>query len=440
MKKRSIHDRAAVQGPALRLLALLWLLMPPFALPGAFGQRQPEGHRAILVDWRHSPMIARRPKVDLMLVDLDAGKMLAKQEIPSEPDVAVSRDGQFVAVVAEESVRKADEPQVRLTVFRTNDLGIAADGYLPFKDTFGYLTPNWPVLSFSDDNSIVVVPHGRLSVIKQEAFPGFHNEWSATWDPIDWKAEQRDQTFAISSRYKAPQTNSSRAPILSSYRWPQIDIFRYGYGAIYTLDFSTGQVAQRLVIADDPTITVARVLSLEKGKKEVRYTPETREELLYNGGVHSSVEEVFAYRIPDARKPGRIKRIDLTKRPPVVVAESKEVYKDLDPFIAAASEKAGLLFVANNSQSPRGQSLGPPAEEIRVFDAQTLERRKPLDPGIIFASLAVSHDGRHLYVVSYRPPSIVVIDIATGEVINRFEDLVRWPTHLMPLPGAAPKQ
>ncbi len=398
--------------------------MPKWALTGE------SEHRLLVLD-RPSPPIG--PQIDappqLKILDMDHGKTLFRADVGRTPDFALSQDSHLIAVVSSMTVAGSRELMPRLAIFSSKDLSKIAEGDLPFKDRWGYgLAADWPVLCFSSDNRAVVIPRGEPHMVGQA--PRQLAQYDCHWTPVEWQAGDGTPlpAFRQSSQWKVPFTTSARSPILSSRFWPQVDLTNRGYGTIQTIDFSSGKIVNRLLVTDNPAArTLDPELMEKKGPPDV--------EMLYSGVCTPTPTGRSAYFIPEPRIPGWIKRIDLTQRPPAIVAASQVVHGDLDSFRAAASDEARVLCVARGRLLGLGEVGLPDPRHVKIFNSVTLDLIRVIELDMTFSYMLISCDGTQLYLVGHEPPSIIeVMDTKTGKILNTFRDLVKWPIGSLPLP------
>jgi len=378
------------------------------------GEVQNAPHRALIVDWRTPPNDHWGVPNAIALVDVDAGVLIAEAEIGRDPDVALSTDGTTIAVVSRFKGGDRLERNERLQLFSAADLSPIAQGYLPFADRhLTQRTIGVNVVAFADDNRVLLVPRRTTGADHRPVY---------MWTPIDLKASLEKfakgksprNEYLISTRYKSViYAPGVRFPILSTRRWPLVDIGFHGAGVIHSLNFAEGTEAVPKTLAtmrrSDPKPTILDVDAVAETLGVLVPTNEGRR----------------AFFAPEARKQSPLRRIGLTKEGPIIEKEGASTPMDLYPSTTAASERTGRVVV------PCRSSDGMPTQ-FRVYDAETLREVGKVNAGMELAQLAISLDGTRIYAIG--TPGIKVYATSDLRLIATHTGLFKQFAAFVPLP------
>ena len=353
-------------------------------LGGAASQAGEAGrgtHRALIVDWQTPPNDHWGVPNAIAIVDLDTGGLIAAAEIGRDPDVALSTDGATIAVVSRFKGGDRLERYERLQLFSATDLSAIAEGYLPFADRLlNQRTIGVNVVAFADENRVLLVPR-RITKNGQRSV--------SMWTPIDLKASQTKfaqrksprNDYLVSTKYKNVHGGSGvRFPILSTRRWPLVDIGFRGPGNISSLNFVEGTED------DSKTLATMRRSDPNPAKVEAGGTAKT------SGILVPTNEGRQAFFAAESEKPSPLRRIAFAKDGPVIEKTGASTPADLYPSTFAASEQAGRVAVTCRSSDKV-------PTEFRVYDADTLREVGMVDAETEVAQLAFSMDGTRIYAI-----------------------------------------
>lgn len=359
----------------------------------------------------------------VLVVDIDSGKISAQAETGYRPDVAVSPKGDVVAVVAAHAVAGRFQRHDRLELYRLPDLRKLESGPLPFTARLqhGVLPPH-PLIQFSPDG-------GELIVQALESFVNDETPIRKTVDQLRLNCVklELDENGAFKSCQQSVLVPRCRAvAFLRVEDWPRVHIWNEHLGVIQVVDLSTAKNLKRLPIGDDPQLNLFDSAELEKPNIGELYF-----RLNALRGTVFPADGRYGYYIPWQR--GFIRKIDLAADPPSVLRQGQTRYEDLDATVAATSGKGHAIFVKVKGED-RGGSLAPSAR-LRVFNTFDLEPQGEIDLSIDnINKLEASLDGKYMYAVDWLHARLAVIDIGTGREIKVLDDVGHDPAMIIALP------
>ncbi len=348
-----------------------------------------QGHKAILVD--------RAPNNDfwdypnrVLLIDMDTGDLLAERSVAKNPALAISADGELIAAMSHFSDGIRWERSYRLQIFDSRNLKLIDEAYVPSDHLKSMRICDLGVIAFGDNNRCVVVPRYIAG-----SYGG-----PAKWTAFDLKAKGANMEgfYPVSTKWKECVGGTvARWPILGTSHWPLFDIYFAGLEEVHTFNFATGGNEKFSLLNEQEGG------SDSCSDQQVSATP---------GLAFADREGRECFYVPKDGKPGRIKRINLSRRPLAFEKISSSTIASVNPSIHAICETRKRLFVATYVP-PRSEKN---TTEIRVFDSETLNELEPIDAGMPFSILDTSEDGSHLYVVGQS--EIRVFDLARNELIR----------------------
>jgi len=373
--------------------------------------------RAVIVDYRTPQNGPWRVPNAIALVDIDAGVILAEAEIGRDPDVALSSDGATLAVISHfRGGPGGFEEFQRLQLFSTSDLQLLGWGFLPFRDRMkAQITMGVNVAAFADGDRVLLVPRHPDAA---------SNSRAGRWTPIDLQASMaklaqgqlKDSKFLISSTYKSVVGGTgARFPILSTRRWPEVDVGFQGIGMITTLDFVQGKVVKETVYSG---IEELRDVARETGAGPMSAGD--------SGAAIGTNEGNLVFFAPTAMKPAALRRIELDKGRPKVVKESLNVTSGLHPSISSGSERAGMVALACE------KAPNQPSKKFRLYNTSTLEQVAEIDPGMGIKDLMFTLDGTRLCV--FGDTDIKVYSTDNFQLISTHHGLYKEFAASIPVP------
>jgi hypothetical protein len=372
-----------------------------------------DSHHVLIFDSAEPPNFRSILKV----LEIETGKVLAQVETGFRPDVTVSPDGRVVAALA------SYEGFNQLEFYQATDLKKIEFGQLPFPGRLLYgAVPTTPLIQMSPSATEIIVqlPAGFLNDEKPI---------QKTVDQTILRCVQRELDASGAFRPSRREVLIPRSRGLVFLRvtdWPRIQVWNGLLGAVEVIDLSRGQIANRVAVGDDAELAGRDLMELEKPNiGDVYFKLNAMRGDMVGGG------ESHAYYVP--WKPGTLKRIDVASDPPRVVAHGAKQYEDLKADIAAASERAGAVFVAVRNQ--RGDGRLDRCQRIRAFRtsdlSQIAEAEVPLDG---FDRLEMSKDGKYVYALDRKKARIAVIDAKTYQHVKTLDQVGTRPVMIIALP------
>lgn len=389
-----------------------------------------DGHRVVVLDIGRWPNgRAGSNQYQLLVLDIDSGKTLAKREIGFNTDIDLSPKGDVLSAISYYGGPGGGES--RLEFFRAHDLKPLEKGGFPssIRRIATQLGPNRTSRTLPDQKEMIVQ--------SMELSPGGVAQNATTLLTTVKRELDKDGVFKRTSReVQVPRSYGVR--ILRVSDWPKVQIW-VGYPALLeVVDFETGKILSRLPIADDPLLEKMDPLKIEKDQH-----------LLYRIKGQGSViagDGRYAYFVPyppprgpgvapPPPKPGYLRKIDLAAQPPKVIGKGEEPQPDLGSGIV--SEAAGKLFIVQDKRNEEPNNA--PSNRIKVFGTKDLKLEKEIRLSINECEiLSASRDGKLLYALDPESAKLAVIDVATGKEIKVLDKLGTYPEVILPLPEERP--
>jgi hypothetical protein len=370
-----------------------WMLILVAAISSV--ARANDVHRVVVLD------AGVRRGVDnhrLLLLEIESGNVLANVELGAPTNVAVSVDGHIVAALT--SIRDGEKRRERLDFYRASDLGLLRSGWLPESIAFpGRLKLGVAAnIHFSPD-------------AKEIVFCGLAPPEPATVRNVDFATtvitrvkSELDEARVYRTTVAAKIMPCRGVDFVSVAAWPRVVVMNPTATELLTINLENGDVVDALPLA-------------EAGPSG--YLP------LRMRGIVESDGGRFAYFLP--RKPGELKKIDLTQQPPAVVHTVKNDF-NVRFSVATVSEAAKRIFALEDRLSPTG--LYEPSRWVSVFLTSGLGLEQRIEAPLADCHwLAASRDGRYLYATGPErgPPfaelsigeaRLAVMDAATGRLVK----------------------
>jgi RNA polymerase sigma factor (sigma-70 family) len=403
---------AGVPAPGLRQAAAA---QPPVVQPAAA-----KSHRVLILDTiENHPAAADQ---ELRVLDIEAGKTVARAVVGYNSDFAVSPKGDVVAAIYSIQVHGVGRPGSHLDFYRAGDLHLNERGLLP---------PGVPRLGHqmgaSHDSRLS--PDGRELLVEgpDPAFSGNVDLAQTVLNVV--KREVDSDGFFKHSRQTVRVPHSYGVELLRVADWPRVQLWNSYLGLLEVADLDRGRIVSRLLLTDGLPANISRnPAELEKA--------DARQMMRLRHRGHVIAGERYAYYLPtprwDSREPpGLSKKIDLTANPPRVVLRGKERQPALRT--AAVSEPVGALFVLKDERSRDGREL--PSRRVKVISTKDLTLQREFDlPVKEAAPLATSQDGKYLYALDRDQAKLAVIDTATGRPVKVLSHVGKYPYLLIPMP------
>ncbi len=271
----------------------------------------------------------------LKLVDVDLEEIVATAGAGDLPDVAMSPDGENIAVVSyRRHPANLRSRSLCLTVYDARTLRIRREGILPFEDK----PRRFPLLDvrnlfgFSPDGSIAFIPSPAApsdSIVKNDP-----PRPSMYYVPIRWdEGPGPDGRYRTCRDLKVVVTpDSGLTSILATVRWPRVEIADRKNNSIQVVDFGAGGRSTQYRLSDlTPDPSFAR--------------PSTNP-----GYCLGTTSGHFAYLVPEPADPRPLLAIDLTSGRPTVFGMSPRPRGDFSSLFAAAGRaRSDVIYIAPNS-------------------------------------------------------------------------------------------
>jgi len=378
----------------------------------------------------------KRGDSKLLLIDVDAGKAIKQIETAGRnPEVCVSDNGKFVAVLTHPKPPTGSTPPTQLHIYRSHDLSLVASGFLPLADRSvfqGY--PPYPTLAFSPDCSEVV----------WQAMRFYNNKESPprTYEYVSLMTVKRELDVGGTYKwaYQSFDIPCCRVVTFLTMRaWPQICIWNNMLGAVEIVDLAKREIKSRLLIADHPTLSKHSPEELEQPSLKGRafeYLSHSRG-TPFVGGPHFVyyVPTAPAYQVGREIGPyGRFRKLDVSGCPKVV-SEGTELEKDIRASWAGVSEPTGTIYTVKD-RLHRNNFTHLDSRTLKVYKTDDCRFIREFDVSLpSIHGLYASRDGKYVYVLSHDNPSIEVLDAKTG----KHEGIVKLPGTYPTLAFALPE-
>jgi hypothetical protein len=371
-------------------------------------------HRLLVLDNGRKRFPAAQHQ--LLIVDVESGKVVAKQEIGSNTSLAVSPKGNLVAAI----YNRWDDrvlPPTHLEFYRGSDLKRLESGLLPAIPRMNYQ------LGAAADSWIS--PDGQALVVQGPEYQG-ENAHMATTVLNCVKRELDKVGFLKLSEKRVRIPRAHGVDIVSVADWPRVHVWNRNLNVLYVVDFKTGEILSKLLISDDPALEKTDPAGLEKIEANRLLRLKHHGWMLATGGQ-------FAYYVPMSwAPPGQVRKIDLSADPPKVVRTWKERQPDLGAGFVAVSEKAGRIFVVEQEPPRAGRPM--PSNHVTVLSTDDLTLKQQVKLSLEDCDgLVTSRDGKFLYAWHTEGAKVAVIDSATGREIKVLGDLCKAPYLVIPL-------
>lgn len=368
------------------LAGLFFILLIPLPLSSA------ETHRVLVVS-AESDLAGGGP-CELCVVEVESGQVIARVQVGSVADVALTREGDLVAVKSHYIVAGVSERLRRLEIFRTADLSLVQRGFVPLRTNEYKRVPSRVHMQFSADGKEIIVQRMHL--------PGGGNvrHGHAVLTHLQRELDDAGMFKIAGQPFKVPDV--PYVNIVSIAQWPRIVGWNYYGGALVVLDVHANSVLSTLPLVGSPAANV-----ITSDGKNAYYVP------------HNATQQ--------------LRKIDLAADPPKVVRTSDEPHPNLHAEVAAVSEKAGALFVGEHKVDPEGRRLLP-SPLVKTFHTQTLAPAGEITLSLTGCDcLAASGDGKYLYAVDFAG-GMSVVDISSGKEVKVLRDVGNHPALVLALP------
>jgi hypothetical protein len=302
----------------------------------------------------------------LLLVEVESGKGLANVELGTATNVGVSGDGKTVAALTFRSGSAGSE--TRLSFYRTDDLSLMDTGTLAESSVLpGRLMAGYGAnIHFAPDGKEIVY----CGLAPRE--PGRVANVDFATTVITRVKREVDDRGAYRSLAAATVEPCRAVDFVSLTKWPKVVVLNQTTSELLTIDLDGGDIVHRLTVTEPASVSFMPM--------------RLRGICLADGGGN-------AYFLP--RKPGLLKKIDLTGDPQVTIARGAGE-ANVRGYVAAASEHAGRVFLLDDRRNPAG--LHQPARTLKVFSTADLSFQQEIEVPLADCHwLAVSRDGKYLY-------------------------------------------
>jgi hypothetical protein len=359
----------------------------------------------------------------LLLVDVEVGKILAQAELGYNPDIALSPKGDEVAVPSGYRVAGRAEGD-SLEFFRVTDLTRLERGRLPAARTvYKDRAPGSPACQLSPDGKALIVQ--RVQDFGQDRHQVL---LSCVQRELD-----SDKAFKLSPKLVTVPP-FRHLDFLRVADWPKVHIWNGGF--LDVVDFSSGKIASRLLLNDDPSLQGIDPEELEKP------SPDQRKSLWSHSGWVVTDSGKYAYYIShhyaDDDKPGSLRKIDLSADPPKVIRETK-INPQQGLGITGVSEAAGIFYGIDYKPPSQGRHV--PTRRVKIYDKETAKLLKEIDLSLTDCQrLVASRDGKYLFALNPDEAKLAVIDIASRKEIKVLDHLGKYPWMMVALPETKPEK
>jgi hypothetical protein len=366
-------------------------------------------HRLLILDNGRK----RRPESDhqLLLVDVESGKVVARQEIGSNTSLAVSPKGDVVAAVYNRWKQEGALAPAHLDFFRSSDLKRLESGLLPAIPRMGYQ------LGAASDSWLS--PDGQALIVQGPEYHGENAHMGTT--VLNCVKRELDKVgfFKLSEQpVRIPRAHG--VDVVSVADWPRVHVWNRNLSLLKVVDFRNGKIVSRLLVSDDPALEKTDPAELEKVDFDQLRRLKHIGWMLHTGGR-------YTYYVPVSwAPPGRVRKIDLSANPPKIVRTWKERQPDLETGIVAVSEKDGRIFVLKRELPREGRPMR--SERFKVLSADDLTPKQDFKLSLVDCNkLAISRDGKYVYALDSEAAKVAVIDSATGREVKVLENLSNHP-------------
>src|SRR5262249_31000473 len=279
-------------------------------------------HRLLVLDNGRKRFPAAQHQ--LLIVDVESGKVVAKQEIGSNRSLAVSPKGNLVAAI----YNRWDDrvlPPTHLDFYRGSNLKRLENGLLPAIPRMNYQ------LGAASDSWLS--PDGQVLLVQGPEYNGENADMATTVLNCVKRDLDKVGFFKLSEKpVRLPRAHG--VDIVSVADWPRVHVWNRNLNLLKVVDFNNGKTLSSLLISDDPALEKTDPAELEKIDADRHLRLKHHGWMLATGGR-------FAYYVPMAcAPPGRVRKIDLSADPPKVVRTWNKRQPDLGAGIVAVSEKA----------------------------------------------------------------------------------------------------
>ncbi len=403
-------------------LVLVGVGLTAFGSPAAA-----ENHRVLVVD-----VVTKQadPNSQILLVEIESAKVLARTEVGTGLEVGLSQKGDCLAVLSYNLVGGIAQSHPRLAVYRTSDLKLLKRGLLPFVHSGGFQRfPPFPTIAFSPDGQEIV--HQRMRSFQSDD------------KPIRWPVYSTIFSFVMSELDEDGKFKSARpdmeiprcrpAGYLSVSKWPRLSFWNPSMAVVQVVDVRNRTILSRLPLdyEDDPVLKTLDPTYLEKPT-----IGQVNRHLGANGIVISGGGR-YAYYVPRPTRnpkaePGFLKKIDLSADPPKMIQQGKERQPGLWAPGAVATDAGGAIVVPVEKRV--SEHSGKPSDRLRVYGTPGLNLINEIKVSLTSCDyLEPSVDGKYIYALSRDQAKIAVIDLATGREVKVL-GIGKYPALILALP------
>jgi hypothetical protein len=369
----------------LHFAALFFIMLIPLPFSSA------ETHRAMVVSATHDQNSAA--PCELRVVEIESGRIIARVQVGSIADAALTQEGDLVAVKSGYRVDGDSERHRRLEIFRTGDLSLVQRSFVPVRTNQYKRVPSNVRMQFSADGK-------ELIVQGMESGGGNVRNGRAVLTRLQRELDDAGKFKIAGQPFKVP--DAPTVNFISSAQWPRIAGWNSYGSALMVLDLHANSVLSTLGLGGSPASTV-----VTSDGKNAYYVP------------HNAT--------------GQLRKIDLAADPPKVVRTSEEPQPQLEARTAVVSETAGALYVAEFKIKPDGTGVLP-SPLVKTFHTQTLAAAADINLSLTDCDcLAASRDGKYLYALDFAG-GMSVVDTSSGKEIKVLRDVGKHPALVLALP------
>jgi hypothetical protein len=414
-------DRRQFLGSAARSSCIVALGAAALAADDA-ADKVAGSHRLLILDNGRK----RRPESDhqLLLVDVESGKVVARQEIGSNTSLAVSPKGDVVAAVYNRWKQEGALAPAHLDFFRSSDLKHLESGLLE---------SSIPRLSYQlgAASDIWLSPDGHALIVQGPEYYGPNAHMATTVLNCVKRELDKDDFFKLSEKPVAiPRAHG--VDVVRVADWPRVHVWNRNLSLLKVVDTDNGKTLSTQLISDDPALAKTDPAELEKiDADRLLRVRKHWGWMLATGGR-------YAYYVPSGEA-GCVRKIDLSADPPKVVRIWEERQPDLRAGIVAVSETAGHIFALKHELLREGRQA--PSNRVNVLSADDLSAKQEFKLSLVnCCELATSRDGKYLYALDSDAAKVVVIDSATGREVKVLENLGKYPYIMIALAEGKPEK
>lgn len=385
------------------LLTLLGILVISLEVTSA------ETHGVVVV----SSATLRGQSCEIRLLDVESGGVKARVQVGDMAEAALSPGSELIAICSRYSVAGVAQPHTRLEVFRASDLSPVKSGWLPVRrGAFGQL-PKSLRMQFSPDAKELVVQ--RMESFLSDDKPIRRTVDEVVLTRIQLELDDAGMFKIAGQPFKIPRARSVQ--FLRSTEWPRITVWNHFLGAIEVLDLSADSVLTHVPLGDDKVLANADARYLEKPNiGSLVHRLGFWANMVTSDGKHAYYVSEHVHQ-PNRHPLGFLRKIDLTTDPARVVLQFDERQSNLKARVAAVSETAGALFVAEDRRDP-SKGLVLPSSLVKTFHTSTLKPASDIQLSLTDCyCLAASRDGKYLYALDFAG-GMAVVDISTGKEVK----------------------